>query len=610
LKSDVSDLLEIALCVYSDACAQCPAEVSDLRDLMTIKARVEKEGISFLTITLPDFCKDVEDALEVGIVSQSHFRSFRKRGAIPAFLQGMLGHIFNRETGVPHETIDATFVRAVRQVCRFFSKVRIPCSPQRVSRAINRFKEVEHGFSKFSLSPGEMANFRLLSDILWTNLGRSIDLTRCNPRHGPGATAERISGNRKYRWQRWHARLEPLFPLVPTAYPLAIFRDDTRFEEREEIKNVTIVPEEEEQPVRVVFVPKTLKTPRVIAIEPVCMQYAQQALRSVLYSSIERYWLTAGHINFRDQSINQQKALDASRSGLAATLDLSDASDRVPRDLALEMFWNAPVFQEALDVTRSRSARLPSGEVIHLRKFASMGSALCFPIESLYFYTLCVLALLESRKLPITPRNAFIVSREVFVYGDDLIVPAHEAESVSDCLQKYNCKVNKHKSFWTGKFRESCGLDAFAGEQVTPVYLRRTLPRNRKQVPEILSTCATANLLAKAGMMQTATLLFGKLERILGVLPYVSSTSQALGRVSLVVSAQRWDSQLHRYEVNAYVAGIAKRSDRLSGYAALQKVFIEANNPDEPLPPSYEERLEFYSLRGGVTLKRRWVPVS
>jgi hypothetical protein len=99
VEEDVSDLLELVQLIYDDACARCTVDVSDLRDKMTILSRVDKEGLSFLTITLPTFCQDFERSLAQGKIDSTAFRSFRKVGAIPAFLQGMLSLLFNRETG-------------------------------------------------------------------------------------------------------------------------------------------------------------------------------------------------------------------------------------------------------------------------------------------------------------------------------------------------------------------------------------------------------------------------------------------------------------------------------------------------------------------------------
>jgi len=59
MKSNVSDFLELARRIYEDACLHCVAKVSK-RDLKTIRSRVRKQGLSFLTIALPDFCADFE----------------------------------------------------------------------------------------------------------------------------------------------------------------------------------------------------------------------------------------------------------------------------------------------------------------------------------------------------------------------------------------------------------------------------------------------------------------------------------------------------------------------------------------------------------------------
>ena len=98
MKSYVSDYLELARRVYLDACLHCVAKVSK-RDLKTIRSRVQTQGLSFLTITLPDFCSDFEKCLELGYVDPALFRSFRKSGSIPAFLQDMTGRVFEKETG-------------------------------------------------------------------------------------------------------------------------------------------------------------------------------------------------------------------------------------------------------------------------------------------------------------------------------------------------------------------------------------------------------------------------------------------------------------------------------------------------------------------------------
>jgi hypothetical protein len=609
--------------VYRDATIKCTADVSDFRDLITIRSRVEEEGLSFLTITLPQFAKDLEQALQKGFVDATLFcRWKRQRGAVmPAFLQGITRHIFDFETGkvikneVPSKLRGLsddipTLIDAVRQICLTFKKVELECTPKRVQAAFDSFISIEQSFENFSISEEDHAQFLHVSSMLWDNMVGDFNPSNILPKHGPGNTAEKISGNQKYFWRRWHDRLEPYFPIIDSGYPLGTPLDS------EELKSVTIVTEDEEQPVRVVPVPKSLKGPRIIAIEPCCMQYAQQGIRDYLYGKLESYRFTAGHINFRDQSINQRLAIEASKTGQLATIDLSDASDRVPRSLAMEMFRSNQDLYDSIEACRSTRAQLPDGTIVSpLRKFASMGSALCFPVEAMYFYTVCVVALLKDRNLSFNPSNVFKVTRMLYVYGDDIITPSANAVAILDHLQKYNCKVNLNKTFVSGSFRESCGVDAYDGHEVTPTYLNRMLPENRRQAHEIVSCVATANHFYKKGYWSTAQFLFRRIEAVIGPLPYVSETSEALGRFSYLgyVSAERWNHKLQRLEVKALVTSPVYRTDRLTGYAALSKCLLDLGAQPHKrslTPESRSSSLERSARHGAVALKRRWVSAS
>jgi hypothetical protein len=464
---------------------------------------------------------------------------------------------------------------------------------------------IEQSFVQFSPQGEESSAFCAVSSVLWNPMVSTIVLSKCIPKHGPGATAEYISGNLKYNWSEWNDCLEPYFPLIGNGYPLGLPPDS------EELKSLTIHSMGQERPVRVVPVPKTLKGPRIIAIEPCCMQFAQQGIMGELIRSLESYWLTANHVNFRDQSVNQSLAISASISGRLATIDLSDASDRVPLSLALEMFRCHPDLLDAIVACRSTSAQLPNGRLISpLKKFASMGSALCFPIEAMYFYTVCVVALLKEHNLPATPYNIFKVTREVHVYGDDIIVPTTYATSVLEHLRKYNCKVNANKTFRTGKFRESCGVDSYDGRQVTPVYLRKLSPKNRRQSSALISWVATANLFYRKGYWRTTTFMRNRIESIIGPLPYVSETSPALGHLSYLGyrSAERWNRKLQHLEIRGWIPTPVYRTDKLEGYGALSKSLLGLERRESEVPIGDAHDLERTALHGAVTLKRRWVP--
>jgi len=602
--------------IYLDACTHCNASVSE-RDLKTIRSRVENEGMSFLTITLPTFGRDFERSLDQGFVAAADFRQFRKSGAIPAFLQGMLGQIFDTETGrINDEYLQrnspqrvSRLIVSVRQICLAFKKVKLPCTPARDAKALESFIENERSFSLLPLPREDNLLFEKVSSVLWDNIMGGIRLSDLRPKHGPGQTAERASGNRKYRWRRWHNRLEPYFPLLDSAFSASC--GEIGFES-EELKNVEVVHEDDEQPVRVITVPKSLKGPRIIAIEPCCMQYTQQAIAHALMRVLQSSGRTRGHINFSDQSVNQRLALSSSYDGRLATIDLSDASDRVPIGYALRMFHGNRDLLDSIEACRSTRARMPDGRIVHLRKFASMGSALCFPIEAMYFYTLCVVALLKKRNLPVSHRNADLVSRDIYVYGDDILVPADDALTVLDTLRKYNCKVNTDKTFFTGKFRESCGVDAFNGEEVTPLYINRTPPENRQQHGNLVSWVATANHFAKRGWYRVSQLLFERVERILGMLPWVAETSPALGRHHPwpTIPRKRFNRKLQRIEIMCWVTAPVYRTDRLEGYAALQKSLMKLEGLTDLLAQRDRFHLERSALHGEVAIKRRWIPAT
>lgn len=612
MKSNVSDYLVLVTHIYRDATSLCTADVSDLRDLKTIRSRVKDEGLSFLTITLPSFCADFDKSLERGFIDSKCFRNFGKYRAIPHFLRGMLSRIFDLETGRIYDQTDdftsavSPIISCVRQICLAFKKVELSCAPKRNAAALNSFVTVEHSFEMFSLPREERESFSRVSSMLWGNMLHDLRVSDVLPRHGPGATADRITGNQKYVWRRWHERLEPYFPIAGLGY---INTEDVE----RQLEGVSFVSSEREQPVRVTLVPKTLKGPRVIAIEPSCMQYTQQGIRAELYARIESNWLTGQHINFTDQTINQSHAMSGSKDGLLATIDLSDASDRVPRDLALEMFRCNPDLRDAIDACRSTHAELPSGAVIGpLRKFASMGSALCFPVEAMYFYTICVKALLRAQSLPETYRSLEIVGRQVYVYGDDIIVPSAYADTVIEHLQWYNCKVNSAKTFVSGKFRESCGVEAYAGYDVTPTYVRQEPPDNRRQVSRLISWVATANLFYKRGFWSTAQHMFSRVERHLGKLPYVSETSGLLGRFSFLGyrTVERWSVKYQRLEVKAWCPRSVRATDRIEGNAALMKSLLKLEGLIDLWAERDARHLERFELHGEVAIQRRWSPVT
>lgn len=576
------------------------------RDAETIASRVKDEGLSFLTITLPNFGDDFFRSLELGYVDSTYFRSYKKYGRIPAFLQGIVSLVFDWSTGELLNEPDIAAIKHVRQLAYMFKKVKMPCTKERNIRAIKKFIQDEADLEE-KISYENCYKFSNVCRLLWDPFVYNIDFSSVFAgdidvcRHGPGATAEGCTSNGKFACGTYHDRLEQFFPYLGTYQSIGAFQG-------REFQDVTFVPRSQEQPVKVTLVPKTLKTPRIIAIEPACMQYAQQGLSSIIRKMIDTNPLSRGHINFDDQRVNQRLALSSSANRKFATLDLSSASDRVPYELALSMFAANDELQQALDAARSWRAKLPSGDVITLKKFASMGSAVCFPVEAMYFYTICVMAQLEDRRLPVTYDNIKRVCRDVYVYGDDIIIPTRTVATTISELQKYHCKVGADKSFWKSYFRESCGVDAYYGIDVTPIYIRSTCPDGGvdKAGSEIISWTKTSNLLYKSGYWRAADYMSSLVEtRIKTRLPIVHENSPALGKTSFqrMVSIHRWGKRYHRPEIRALVAEAVYQKDKIDNYHALTKSLSLCG-----LNVSTDKkRLQRSARHGTARLRYQWV---
>lgn len=210
----------------------------------------------------------------------------------------------------------------------------------------------------------------------------------------------------------------------------------------------------------VTTVPKNYETDRPIAIEPLWNMFFQKGIGGVIRERLKRVG-----VDLNDQSINRRRARDASMDGLSATIDLSNASDTVSRWLVHELLpadWVA-----AMERCRSPYSVLPSGERILLRKFSSMGNGFTFELESLIFWAI------SSTVVQMVREDSKLKDHRVNVYGDDIIVPSDCYGPLVDALMALGFTANATKSYAVGPFRESCGMHAYLGHDVTPFYIRR-----------------------------------------------------------------------------------------------------------------------------------------
>jgi len=544
-------------------------------DVKTVRGRCEHEGISFLTISLPNFGKDFEKSLDQGLVDRRLFAGFQRKGELPRFLGGFLDLVFDRDSGVLLDQPSIDAIRAVRQLSLMYGKLALPCSDARVRNAFDGYIECEQEVRladasrarKFSFA-FEMMSARLFQDV-FTDVDREIYHGRVVPKHGPGATADKLVGNNKFNLRTWTERLEEIFPAGENIIPSPSYYD--------ELDSVHFLEPGSELPVRVISVPKTLKTPRIIGIEPTAMQYSQQALKAEITIGVQKSNLLNALIGFDDQIPNQALAHEGSLTGSLATLDLSEASDRVSNQLVRTMLRRWPHLHKAVDASRSRKADVPGHGVVRLAKFASMGSALTFPIEAMVFLTIICLGIEESLRTPLSHQDLLDLRGKVRVYGDDIIVPVEHVRSVITMLETFGFRVNDRKSFWNGKFRESCGREYYAGEDVSIVRVRTMPPTSPKDATRVISWVSTRNQFYFAGYWQTCSWLDEAITNVIHHYPVVAPTSRVQGRHSFLgYETQGYDKFLHRPLVKGYVETSVLPSISLDGTGALLKFHLKS----------------------------------
>jgi len=594
--------IELLQAVLADAETWCCT--STTRDLKTITSRLKQEGESFLTITLPAFCSDFERGLDQKSVDHTMFLSFKKRRALPQFLGGLLDLVFDRFSGRLIDDPSHTAIFFLRQITLLYKKVLNPCSDARERKAYEQFIDCERQVSEWAddASKRDFSRFDRVSSLLWDRIGSHLDHLvydgSLTPRHGPGKTADRTTGNGKYDCSTWYTRLEEYFPSGD-------FRI-ANYNYADVLQGVTYLEPESEIPSKVVSVPKTLKTPRIIAIEPTCMQYTQQALMEVIVDTLERDDFLKGAIGFTDQVPNQELARIGSVDGSLATIDLSEASDRVSNLLVCRMLKRFPHLSGAVQACRSTKANVPNYGIIPLVKFASMGSALCFPIEAMVFLTIVCCGYEQELNRQLTKKTLSAFLRKVRVYGDDIVVPVEYVRAVVDNLELFGLKVNAKKSFWTGKFRESCGKDYYDGSDVSVTYLRRNIPSQTRDVSGMISMVSFRNQLYKAGLWKTVEVLDHHM-RGLASFPVVLESSPVLGRHSFLgYETQKMCPTLHRPLVKGYVVKAVPRKSKISGEGALLKFFLKRGSD-----PIFDvKHLERYGRPEFVDIKTRWASAT
>jgi hypothetical protein len=501
------------------------------RDYITLEGRVESEGISFMTVTLPKLGKLFDRALGDGMYSTDSLCGFKasRQSATPRFLGSLFIRVFDK-SGQLLANACPTAVRNIRQICYLAYKVDVPYKNELKARVIDSFLNNEEELGRMIWSDAKASAERFNTDPILqvANLcTRDLfpDVERHYvPRHGPGVSSNVSS------LDKWEAKLHPGSPAYERFGLLYWMSSDDGMERlhryptwshNDYFKDTSLGA-------KVLLVPKDSRGPRLISCEPFEHMFVQQGIMRYLYRVFETAELTRNSMYFTDNSEHRRLAQAASRDQEWSTLDLKDASDRVHNGLVSLVFSGTTMLSDLQSCRTTYTVYeqdLPAGFEssrdlrIPLNKFAPMGSGLCFPILAFTCFILIYSALVVSGVDPDRAKNS------IKVYGDDIIIRTEYAGLASVVLEAYGLLVNHQKSFINSRFAESCGMDAFDGVCVTPFRLRKLwnyeLEKSTKQPGQTAYHLCAFAAQVKPTYPRLAEYSYSLVERMIGrPLPY------------------------------------------------------------------------------------------
>ena len=494
-------------------------------------------------------------------------------------------------------TMDAKILKYIRQILLFCYKIEIEPTYEQLKEAQKAFEDTDEAISALdSYLSGSYS--RVLHSYARQLVGRiicDINWAEITPSHGPGAVYPPAKPWNKSAFSTVYTSIDEKYPITDNFCALPSFWDDVV------VKGDKCLTSASDIVARLVAVPKDSRGPRLICVHPKEAIWIQQGCRALLEKAITSKKSQAhGRIAFNDQSINGGLALSASSSREFVTLDLKEASDRISCELVRLLFGDYAY--SWISCSRANKVRLLDDRVITLRKWAPMGNALCFPVQSLIFWALV--------RSGIRCRYG-INCNDVYVFGDDIIFPSKYYDGALSALVRSGLVPNRSKTFRDGFFRESCGVDAFKGKDVTPHRLRKVEPSS---VSGATSMCRLAKAMYMDGYHHTADALYRCVSKAFGKLPLGNNPDAqgiyryinvGLDGLLLMDAPIKYNRKLQRYESPCLLVGGRVISISNGAWWHLQDSLIRLASKRAI---SAERGLE-YAVPHRVRSKRGWTEV-
>jgi hypothetical protein len=645
MKRPLIDVLALYRAMSQDITRERPELTLDLvRDLERLSHLYKDHGMRFFTVTLPALGKHLDKCLSESTYTRSGLlgsRPVSKCEVVPRLFRGLLLRVFDK-SGAMHGVPDKDSIRYLRQLYYAVKKYEGDLDDGTIYESYRQFYQDESelpipsgnweaGFwstgsvgDSFRDPPLPITNgvsddtyqqwraerpelldtLQRVADMVSSSLGEFIP-SGWRVRHGPGAVSEPYR-NSKYEFGSWTERLSRVFDRDEFRFPNLSFAGRPG-----EAGSRDLCPE---PTCKLIAVPKDMRGPRLIASEPISHQFCQQAIRSFLKDRLQSSPVRFS-ISITDQELSRNAVLRASHDGSMISADLKSASDRLSCYVVERMFRRNTSLLRALAATRTsvlaqNPKKLDKKQplLLRLRKYAPMGNSTVFPLQSIVYTIIGVTALI-SDVLHIEPtkirrRHIERASTMVRIFGDDILIASEAWPTMDRLLRLLWFRVNDSKTHTHGKFRESCGMDAYDGVDVTPAYVLRSFDTERPTTVE--SVVATSNNFYMKGWLNTSAWLRWTIpEHLREEIAWVHPDSGTFGWWSAGSSClprkTRWNRDLH---VTEYcILRVETRVRRLSpeGEHRLYQWFIDNPGPEHLFSPGEVGALVKRFTRAWVT---------